>query len=355
MVDLIDISLFNTAKPEAVNEENYQKYRVMQVIGIIGLLIHIAFIFLFYFFDIHFLTVINFFSVGVWLWVLFENHKGRLSSAMILACIEISLHSLCAVSYLGLDSGFHFYLWPVSLLATINPKLNRVESAFIGLFFIVTFAFLEALLPSYSYLPDFRPYVEWLYFTNIIIAGGPMVSAMLVIRIINEKQQEELTGLAIKDELTGLYNRRYIKTILKGKSQLPHTIHGTYCIVIGDVDYFKKINDSFGHKVGDDVLIGLSSLFRNRLRSSDIVGRWGGEEFLIVLSSTTIDNAVMLMNKIRADIAEKSFIQSHPDYKVTMSLGISESKDQVLYSELINRADKNLYAAKASGRNRVVA
>ncbi|MCV2403008.1 GGDEF domain-containing protein [Marinomonas sp. C2222] len=338
-----------------VQYDDYRKYSVILAVGLIGLVIHIVFLFLFYYLNIPSLSLFNIASIMLWIAVLHENFKGRHSNAIMLACVEITAHSLFAVSQLGPVSGFQFYLWPMSLFATVNPKLNKFEATAFGFSFILIFGLIETYFRDVHYVHHLEEYMPWLYFSNAIFAGIPMVACIIVVRFVNEQQQDELREIAIKDELTGLYNRRYVNDTLKNNSLKLNHKRQPYCMVLADVDYFKKVNDTLGHDIGDEVLVNLSAFLQSRLRKSDIVSRWGGEEFLILLTDISKHDAFVLIDKIRQDISEKALISSHPDYRVTMSFGIVESQDQVLYGELIKAADKRLYEAKAGGRNRVVA
>ena len=122
-----------------------------------------------------------------------------------------------------------------------------------------------------------------------------------------------------------------------------------------DIDFFKKVNDTFGHLAGDTVIKEISKIFKNNLRSSDIVGRYGGEEFLVLLSETDIDNSINIAEKIRKIIESTQIIYEDKIIKVTISIGISLylNSEDIDLQELINNADKALYLAKNHGRNRV--
>ncbi|WP_252362254.1 GGDEF domain-containing protein [Acinetobacter cumulans] len=162
----------------------------------------------------------------------------------------------------------------------------------------------------------------------------------------------ELEKLANHDGLTGLYNRRAFndyQAYLFGQFQRQQQ---AYAVLLLDVDFFKKVNDSFGHETGDHVLQSVASLVATAVRSTDFVARFGGEEFIVLLPATEQDGAVLLAGKIRQSIENENIIQ---DYPITASIGVSV----VLVSDqdgndAIRRADQALYQAKKQGRNRVV-
>lgn len=168
------------------------------------------------------------------------------------------------------------------------------------------------------------------------------------------KLQDELLDQAHRDHLTGLYNRRYFSDIARSILQLGKRNHQKTGIIIIDIDKFKLINDTFGHNIGDDILKHLSKLLLNRVRASDIVARFGGDEFVVLLPCTNVDDSIDMASKIRKLVANQSInLTDGKSLKFTISLGIAEvlDSDDDINLSLI-RADKALYKAKNSGRNR---
>lgn len=165
------------------------------------------------------------------------------------------------------------------------------------------------------------------------------------------EENVRLNYLIRKDKLTSLYNKAYIEEQLDVQCGMVRRYHRECSIIFFDIDHFKRINDNFGHSVGDEVLIAISSLISNHIRSTDMFARWGGEEFLLLLPETGIEEAKIVANKI-CSLVE----QHHFDIvkKVTISLGVTSvlASDTVL--SILNRVDKALYKAKHSGRNQVV-
>lgn len=123
-----------------------------------------------------------------------------------------------------------------------------------------------------------------------------------------------------------------------------------FSVILIDIDFFKKVNDNHGHLVGDKILKEISIILSTSTRNVDLVGRWGGEEFIIVSKETNIDGAYVMAEKIRKAVESHTFTLDLP---VTISMGISEYKDNESADELIKRADDALYMAKENGRNRV--
>ena len=170
----------------------------------------------------------------------------------------------------------------------------------------------------------------------------------------NRKLRQEKISLhitSITDDLTGIYNRRYItdryRTAISEASRYGRKLS----IFMLDIDHFKKINDSFGHQVGDVVLRKLAGVFEDALRDSDLVGRYGGEEFLVILPEAESGDALYVAERIRSQVESLSW--EEPGLSVTVSGGVAELDGEDL-GELLEKADTNLYKAKRQGRNRIV-
>lgn len=167
------------------------------------------------------------------------------------------------------------------------------------------------------------------------------------LKISNEK----LKKTAVIDSLTGAYNRRKfddeLNTIISEREK-----HGNpFSLIFLDVDYFKKVNDLFGHKTGDIVLQSISELIRGSIRATDTLFRWGGEEFIIILPDANLGNAKAIAEKIRNIIEIHDFGFAH---KITISLGVGEYRPDEDTDQILMRLDSALMSAKAKGRNRVI-
>jgi diguanylate cyclase (GGDEF)-like protein len=161
--------------------------------------------------------------------------------------------------------------------------------------------------------------------------------------------------LAQIDELTGALNRRYIMKCLNDEIAKAQRNASTCCIAIIDLDHFKKINDCFGHPVGDEVLRTFAiSVFAN-VRTIDRFGRQGGEEFLLILPDTAMDKALQLLERLRRLATELDWSAISPDLALTISAGLSTIRPNDTPEDILARADRALYRAKDEGRNRVVA
>jgi diguanylate cyclase (GGDEF)-like protein len=163
-------------------------------------------------------------------------------------------------------------------------------------------------------------------------------------------EQEELRKLAYIDPLTGLYNRRRIEEILDA-SRLTEQLSGTGLgVLLCDIDHFKSVNDEFGHFAGDRILVRIGQLLKDHFRRGDAVGRWGGEEFLVVLPNLTQAEAEVISENFRARIER----EAHPPKgKLTVSLGLAMIRSNESAESLLKRADRALMLSKQTGRNRL--
>ena len=175
---------------------------------------------------------------------------------------------------------------------------------------------------------------------------------ILLLQIRKRKRVEaQLEKLANYDKLTSIYNRSKIDEFLKQQIEIVKRYHKPLSIIFFDIDNFKSINDTFGHKVGDEVLKEIPSLVAKHIRKSDIFGRWGGEEFLIICPEIDLENATKLAEKLRKVMQEHQFTDVG---KVTCSFGVFEVGQNSSIDEAMKEVDKLLYIAKKSGRNKVV-
>ncbi|WP_346938748.1 GGDEF domain-containing protein [uncultured Clostridium sp.] len=159
------------------------------------------------------------------------------------------------------------------------------------------------------------------------------------------------------DDLTGVYNRRYIRERLEVDVEKSIREHKPMSVIMADIDYFKEINDTYGHIVGDNVLKDFTRIVSEYIRSngSDWIGRYGGEEFLIVLNDTDEDKAEIIAERIRKNLEETTLEYKGNKFSITCSFGVYGFRDLDMNTEdIIHRADINLYEAKEKGRNTTV-
>jgi diguanylate cyclase (GGDEF)-like protein len=176
--------------------------------------------------------------------------------------------------------------------------------------------------------------------------------------IYQEKLQEtkrQLEEISVRDGLTQLYNRRYLEECLKDEFDRVRRYGGELSVILMDIDHFKSINDTYGHPTGDAVLIDLATTLCKNLRNSDIAGRYGGEEFAVIVPNTGAEGAAILAERIRETIADSPSHHEGVTVAFTVSVGVASLTDEIASPEaLIKNADLALYYAKENGRDRVI-
>jgi len=177
---------------------------------------------------------------------------------------------------------------------------------------------------------------------------GEVIAYTSIAQDITDKKYIE--ELSMRDKLTGLFNRHKLDIVIASEQERFNRYGSNFCAILIDADHFKTINDTYGHQVGDDVLVKLSKLMRENTRRTDFCGRWGGEEFLIIAAETDTDHAYTLAEKLRTIIETESFGVVE---NLTVSIGISQYRKGDQIPKFINRADEALYRAKQTGRNKV--
>lgn len=273
--------------------------------------------------------------------------------------ISLTLHFL-AVSHIlifGLGSAIAgiFFLWAARVGWPATPAQQPARF----LFALTTaahgvFLFLRnwVLLQSEAHFLFLQS--QW-HIEQIILLEQLIVVNMFslsVILLVNELHVGELRQMADQDSLTNVYNRRaFLKSLDQASSFAKRT--GTpLSILILDIDHFKNINDSYGHDVGDMILRSVSETAVQALRTEDVMGRMGGEEFAIFLPNTEMQAALIVAERIRETVAARSFSVKSEKISCSISIGVSELGAHESVTNVLRRGDQAMYGAKSSGRNR---
>ncbi|MBN2870529.1 MAG: GGDEF domain-containing protein [Campylobacterales bacterium] len=251
-------------------------------------------------------------------------------------------------------------------LSGMSPRLAEIYSPEIYLSIIWMFAisglrFLHALISasvavaaSVAYhlsfdVPDPLFHLHLLWISSAYSFG--VLSALILDRT-NKRifmDARELEHLATTDKLSGLYNRMKIESFCVAEIERAKRYQEDFSIILLDIDYFKTVNDIYGHNAGDRVIENLSKIMTESVRSVDKVGRWGGEEFLILLPETSLDKGFAVAEHLRIRISEGDF---SPVPQVRISAGVTAYRNGDTVEKMVQRADEGLYRAKEGGRNR---
>jgi len=200
-------------------------------------------------------------------------------------------------------------------------------------------------------------------FIPLISATGEVTHLCLIVYDVTdnavhkqdlEQANAELAILSQTDGLTKLFNRTHWEHCLQAEYKRWSRSQNPSCLVMVDIDHFKNVNDSYGHMVGDEVIRHISGLIREHVRETDVSGRYGGEEFAILLADTTLENGHVFAERLRKEVEEAVVKYNDIDLKYTISMGIAEIDETIkTYEAWIECADASLYKSKENGRNQI--
>lgn len=233
--------------------------------------------------------------------------------------------------------------------ALIPMTVVLLALIFLSAYQIIPYAplFSEALNQSILIYNTFWVYSMLIIYIPIFFASVVIFEILLLQWRNRENWVNEISQ---KDPLTGVFNRRVIDRDLKKL----HQLNSSYAVILIDLDHFKSINDRFGHDVGDHVLRRVAHVLSVNIRGNDMVGRFGGEEFLMILQTSDLDKMKEIAERCRQQIEQENFIiQDNLTIQITASFGISIYQDGMTHEQVIKRADQALYLAKEQGRNQV--
>jgi len=236
------------------------------------------------------------------------------------------------------------FLLPPVLMSIYGLRKGMILLSLFILIIVMMFFLPETYLLATSYTFEFKLRIVLVLSISALLSFLHELARQVLMEKM-EKIKNNLEYAHVRDELTGLYNRRGFNN----KVNYIKESEGT--LLLADIDYFKRINDTYGHNIGDLVLKEVAHLIEKSVRHSDVTVRWGGEEFLIFLAQTDMDNAYIIAEKIRKSI-EAMQLENMDDVKVTISIGISIVDENIALYDAIKYADNAMYLSKKMGRNR---
>jgi diguanylate cyclase (GGDEF)-like protein len=253
---------------------------------------------------------------------------------------------------------------PVVVIAfctfSLRPRQTLLLAAITAAGLGATMWWLQARNPL-RYPPP-EEAMTFAYLTAALVPIALLTGAMSKLRARLKRQKEELLTavatirtLATVDELTSLANRRYMNEVLADEERRQGPRGQPTCIAVLDIDFFKSVNDRHGHAAGDAVLRSFAGAARAELRTSDVLARWGGEEFLLMLPDTDLDEAGQVLQRMAQRVGAMQVPGVELARQVSFSGGLAARRDGESFAEAIGRADKALYLAKSAGRDRVIA
>lgn len=292
--------------------------------------------------------------------------KGHHLSVIMIVLLEISVMSVITTVFVGWDTGFSNLLFACITASFYFPlvvkteKRNMLSLCFcilILLCYFVCYLLTSILIPI---TPLSRSWTILFFIFNTLLSMALMVtfSFLFVWELMSkqrllQQQNDQLDELAHKDPLTHLLNRRSMNELIETHMDNLKKTGRRFTIVLGDIDNFKSVNDTYGHEAGDMVLVAVSEIISRNVGPSDLVSRWGGEEILILLSDP-LEAATLTTDRIRKRIDENIVSHEGQDIHVSMTFGAAESIPGFRIEHLIQQADDKLYYGKKHGKNQVV-
>lgn len=344
----------------AIAPANYRIFVVLNHCTLLGLLVHALLIPIFLWLGVVPMAWFNVASMALWCGALLSNRRGYHNLAIFTALFEVAAHSALAITYLGWDSGFQYYLLLASPLFFFTPLLGKPQKILTLCMVVLIFVALHLYSDHHHPLVVLKHSIMTLmFYLNIIIVFVVQAALSHYYHFIatgaEERLQDanrQLAHMAGTDFLTGLINRRRLLERMDTDAQGDA---GVFSLIMSDIDDFKQINDQFGHDCGDRILRAVARVMRQHIRRHDLLSRWGGEEFLLVLPDTNCAEASIVAEKMRDSIAMAVFDECGQSLSMTMSFGVCCQRGREGLQEMIARADKAMYRAKAAGKNCVYA
>ena len=298
------------------------------------------------------LGLLNVVSVAMYAAAYLLIQQRRNAPAVALIWLETMAHSAIVSLLIGWDSGFHYFLLLFIPAIVVGSTAKRAIPMVLALF--VFYVGLDSLCVHYAPLSPLTAgglqLAKWL---NVGLIFGLFFSMALYYRNTVLKAERRLLEQATRDPLTGLSNRSDFQARAAAELARSSRTGVPVALVLGDIDFFKRINDDFGHDAGDKVLVRVATLIAANLREIDVLARWGGEEFLMLIPDSDGSKAVAVAERIRQALAGASIDIGGRRISVTMSFGVAQVLGAGDLQSATARADQALYNSKDNGRNRV--
>ena len=370
-------------KPEEMKRENaivrvmtgiggINHQEILEILSIAIIIVHVVMVFMYHLMGVWQLALYNIVVTAYYSYCVAVVREGKVFKGYLLTFIEIVLQMIITMFIIGWESGFYCFViaiiplyYYISMFVTGNSEKEKNEHMFTPM--IWSFVTLAILLITYVISQFVTPMAQMDdKAMKIAFIFNIFLSVMLIIWMshffvlgyrssidILTNKNASLDEEASIDPLTGLVNRRTMELALDKALEDAKKSGALFSFVMGDIDFFKRINDTYGHDCGDVALVAVADILKTCVRDGDIVCRWGGEEFLILVKGNR-SVATNVAERIRARIENN--VVEYGEHKITftMTLGVSTYAPGYSLEALVTQADENLYYGKEHGRNQVV-
>lgn len=321
-----------------------------------GMMVNVGMIPLFWVMDIRFLAVFSVFSALLYAGCLRLIQRRRVLLVVVVTYLEVVGHVSTMVLALGWDGGFQYYLIVILPLVFIGsagyPRAAGLVAASLGVAFLALDRLTHSMSPQVVVDTTLLGYFR--YFNTVAAFGLASYVAWSYTRIVR-RAERDLARIASIDVLSGLMNRRRAGEMIRREIARCRRSGRPLSFILADIDDFKGVNDRLGHEAGDRAIRHISDVIIAAVRSSDIVARWGGEEFLVALPETSVPDARRVAERIRHDVAVRPVDTEAGPVAVTMTLGVAAYVPGQTLEQCLAQADGALYEGKRAGKNVVLA
>lgn len=336
--------------------------KVLNSFIVMDLIMRVVFLGAFFWLRTSLLLVYSALSVVVILTAFFINRGNDQKLAFFIVFFDaVLLTTLATVTY-GWNSGFYFLFFELMLLIFINSEFKQVAKLVFGTLLSFYLVILYLTGNAHAPLQVIDSYLLQAIFATNLIQGLFSFSMMgyffeqAAENAENEiiQANQRLLSMANTDPVTNLLNRRMMMNRIEDEKAKVDRGGKPFVIIMVDIDNFKHINDVYGHEGGDFVLVQLAERINLALRKTDLVSRWGGDEFLFMLPETKLADGANVAEKVRNRIIKTPFVYRERDIEVTLTFGVSQCDANVGAGSSIRKADQALYFGKHAGKNRVI-
>ncbi|WP_298436628.1 GGDEF domain-containing protein [Ottowia sp.] len=322
--------------------------RVTVMAGTVDVLLLLAFLA----FDEPLVGWLNLLSIAIYVvaYRALKQRRNRLGLALI--WVEVVTHAVVGTVWLGWHIGFHYYL--LMFIPAIAVAAGGWQQAFLLGGVLTLYLSLDHWSVEHGPMHPMDPVgQELVYAINVVVVFVFAAYAARYYYQLVAESERRLRQLASTDPLTGLANRRHMLLQAEDVLVQARRIGVPTSVVLIDIDHFKQVNDTCGHEGGDAVLVHVAGLLAANCREADLLARWGGEEFLLVLAASDAEAGHMRAELVRRLVAESPVTVGEVRLPVTLSVGVTVAQPHEGLDEAIARADRALYASKSAGRDRV--
>ncbi|MGH1600773.1 GGDEF domain-containing protein [Campylobacter majalis] len=319
---------------------------------------HLAYFVLFYIIFIPKLIIVEIFSLFIYAFIItiIKKNPHSLKIASYVFQVEVTLHTIICIYTLGFGAGFELLFLAfvlVNLFISIGYASITKSLTFLQ---VVLFILCYYIIPDTDILSSF--WTKFLYVYHIIFICILAIIISYMLELANrlaylniQQDRDKLKDISEQDPLTKLSNRHALQNFIS-----ENLVNKNFALIIADIDDFKSVNDTFGHSVGDMVLVRIANMLKNIFRHEDFVCRWGGEEFLIIIHDVDKNSAVNIVKRVSHMLNTTSFKHNENIIKTTMTFGISyyDGYSELDLQKMIKHADDLLYKGKTTGKNKIM-